>query len=37
MDQDAGKNANRRKARGTKGNLSFNISSREIVSVYVLG
>jgi hypothetical protein len=31
MDQDAGKNANMRKARGQKGNLSLDIGSRRIV------
>jgi hypothetical protein len=36
MDQDVGENANKRKTRGQKRNLSFRIGSREIIQVYVL-
>jgi hypothetical protein len=37
MDQNLGKNANKRKTRGQKRNLPFDVGFREIIQVYVLG
>jgi hypothetical protein len=37
MDIDLGENANKREARGPKGNLSFSVGFREIIQVYVSG